>query len=394
MTAYIINGSRTAFGAFGGALKNTTDIDLGTIVVKEALKRSNISANDIEELIFGNIIQTTTSSAYLARHIALKSGLPHGSTALTVNRLCGSGLQSIVSAFQQIKLGEASVLIAGGTENMSQAPQSLVGTRFGSPNKAPQVIDMLWGTLYDEVAECGMGMTAEKLALHYNISRQEQDEFTLTSHQRATKAYQSGRFAEEITAVCVRTRRGVIEVKEDEHIREDISLEALSKLKPAFKTDGTVTAGNASGINDGAAAVVIVSEKYMIEHKLKPIAKIIDSAVAGVDPTIMGIGPAPAIRKLLAKTSLTLNDINLFELNEAFAAQSLAVMKELELPIEKVNVNGGAVALGHPIGASGTRITYSLALELQRRNLQYGIASLCIGGGQGIAILLENPDFN
>lgn len=391
MSAYIVNGSRTAFGSFGGAFANTPDIDLGVVAVKAALQRAGVEATKIDEIVFGNIIQTTSSSAYLARHIGLKSGLREESTALTVNRLCGSGLQAIISAAQEIELGNVQAAIAGGTENMSQAPQVLRGTRFGSPNKAPIVEDMLWATLYDEVAGCGMGMTAENLADTYGITREEQDEFSYHSHKRAAEARRSGRFAEEIAPVLVKTRKGIVEVAEDEHIREEILMEALAKLKSAFKKDGTVSAGNASGINDGAAAVVLVSEAFLKEHQLNPLAKIVTSATAGVHPTIMGIGPAPAIRKVLKKADIALEDIGLFELNEAFAAQSLAVLKELGINQEKVNVNGGAVALGHPVGASGARITYSLALEMQKRGIKYGIASLCIGGGQGIAILLENP---
>jgi len=391
MTAYIVSGSRTAFGAFGGSLANISDIDLGVIVTKEAIKRANISAEDIGEIVFGNIIQTNESSAYLARHIGLKSGLSHESSALTVNRLCGSGLQAVATVAKEINLGTYDVGIAGGTENMSQAPHVLQGTRFGSPNKAPNIIDMLWSTLHDNVAGCGMGMTAENLAVKYSISREEQDLFAYESHKRAVTAQKSGRFDEEIVPVLINKGKKHVEFTEDEHIRAEISTEKLSNLKPAFKKDGTVTAGNASGINDGAASLVIVSESYLKKHELKPLVKIVDSATAGVDPTIMGIGPVPAILKLLKQTGLSIEDIGLFELNEAFAAQSLAVIKELELNNEIVNVNGGAVALGHPVGASGARITYSLSLEMQKRKVKYGIASLCIGGGQGIAVLLENP---
>lgn len=389
--AYIINGSRTAFGTFGGALAKTTDIDLGVAVTQEAIKRAGVAAEDIEEIVFGNVIQTSESSAYLARHIGLKSGLTQESSALTVNRLCGSGLQAIATVAKEIKLGTYDVGVAGGTENMSQAPHMLQNTRFGSPNKAPNIVDMLWSTLHDSVAGCGMGMTAENLAEKYSISREEQDQFAYESHKRAAAAQASGRFAEEIVPVTVKQGRKTVEFKDDEHIRAEISVEKLATLKPAFKGDGTVSAGNASGINDGAAAVVIVSEAYLQQHQLKPLAKIVASATAGVDPTIMGIGPAPAIRKLLKQTNLTIDDIGLFELNEAFSAQSLAVVKELGLNSEIVNVNGGAVALGHPVGASGARITYSLSLEMQKRGVKYGIASLCIGGGQGIAVLLENP---
>lgn len=391
MTAYIVSGSRTAFGAFGGSLANISDIDLGVVVTKEAIKRANISAEDIGEIVFGNIIQTNESSAYLARHIGLKSGLSHESSALTVNRLCGSGLQAVATVAKEINLGTYDVGIAGGTENMSQAPHVLQGTRFGSPNKAPNIIDMLWSTLHDNVAGCGMGMTAENLAVKYSISREEQDLFAYESHKRAVTAQKSGRFDEEIVPVLINKGKKHVEFTEDEHIRAEISTEKLSNLKPAFKKDGTVTAGNASGINDGAASLVIVSESYLKKHELKPLVKIVGSATAGVDPTIMGIGPVPAILKLLKQTDLSIEDIGLFELNEAFAAQSLAVIKELGLNNEIVNVNGGAVALGHPVGASGARITYSLSLEMQKRKVKYGIASLCIGGGQGIAVLLENP---
>lgn len=390
MSVYLINGSRTAFGKFGSIFANTTDIELGVTAVKGALSRSNVDPTNIDEIVFGNIIQTTKASAYLSRHIGLKSGLSKESTALTVNRLCGSGLQAIVTASEQIKLGNIQAAVAGGTENMSQAPQVLRGTRFGSPNKAPIVEDMLWSTLYDELADCGMGMTAENLADQYIISREEQDVFSYESHKRAAVAQKNGRFAKEIVGVNVKTKKGDIEVIVDEHVRPNIEQDDLAKLKPAFRKNGTVTAGNASGINDGAAAVVLVSEQFLNEHGLTPLVKVVDSAVAGVDPKIMGIGPAPAIRKLLEKTNLTLADIDLFELNEAFAAQSLAVVKELGLDTEKVNVNGGAVALGHPVGASGARIAYSLALEMNDRNVRYGIASLCIGGGQGIAVLFEN----
>lgn len=390
MTTYIIDGARTAFGTFGGSLKDVSDIDLGVIATKEAIKRSGIPASDIEEIIFGNIIQTSESASYLARHIGLKSGMLESSSALTLNRLCGSSMQSIVSGAQAIAVGDAIVIVAGGTENMSLAPHVLRGTRFGSPNKAPLVDDMLWDTLTDKYVGCGMGMTAENLAVQYDISREEQDAFAVQSQERAIEARDSGRFAEEIAPVTIKGRKGEVIFDTDEHIREGATVEGLAKLKPAFKKDGTVTPANSSGINDGAAAVLLASEAYVNEHNLKPLAKIVSWGVAGVDPTIMGIGPVPASKKALEKAGLTLDDIGLFELNEAFAAQSLAVIKELGLDMEKVNVNGGAVALGHPVGASGTRITYSLAVEMKKRNVRYGLASLCIGGGQGIAIILEN----
>lgn len=388
---YLIEGSRTAFGAFGGSFLNTTDVDLGVAVTKEALKRSNVKPEQIDEIIFGNIIHTGTNSAYLSRHIGLNSGLREDSTALTVNRLCGSSLQAIVSGAQSILLGDANIIVAGGTENMSRAPFVLRGARFSNPNKAPIVDDMLWGTLTDEYIGCGMGLTAENLAKQYDISREEQDEFAVQSHLKAKQAIESGRFATEIVHVKTKNARGKeIIVEQDEHVRFDISLEQVRKLKPAFLKDGTVTAGNASGINDGAAAVVIASEEAVRDNNLNPLAKVVAWAMSGVNPNIMGIGPVPAIRKVLEKANLHLHDIDLFELNEAFAAQSIAVLQELEIDPDKVNVNGGAIALGHPVGASGARIAYSLALELKQQNKKYGIASLCIGGGQGIAILLEN----
>ena len=391
MTTYIIDGARTAFGTYGGSFKNVSDVDLGVAATKGAIERSGIPASDIDEIIFGNVIQTAEYSPYLARHIGLKSGMSESSSALTLNRLCGSGLQSIVSGAQSIALGEAKVIVAGGTESMSSAPQIIKGTRFGSPNKAPVVIDMLWETLVDQYVGCGMGMTAENLADKYHISREEQDAFALQSQQKAGNARNLGRFADEIIPVVIKGKKGKDTVIEtDEHIRTDVNLEGLAKLRPAFKKDGTVTPGNASGINDGAAAVILASEDYVREHGIKPLAKIVSWGVAGVDPTIMGIGPVPASKKALEKAGLRLSDIDLFEFNEAFAAQSLSVIKELGVDQEKVNVNGGAVALGHPLGASGTRITYSLALELKKRNLKYGLASLCIGGGQGIAMIIES----
>ena len=393
MTTYLIDGARTAYGTFGGALKNTSEMELGVVAAKEAIARSGVPVEDIDEIIFGNIIQTTNDSAYLARHIGLKSGMAEESSALTLNRLCGSGLQSIVSGAQSIASGDAQVVVAGGTENMSLAPHVLRGTRFGSPGKAPLIDDMLWETLVDNHAGCGMGMTAENLAEKYSISREEQDEFAVASQAKATKARESGRFAEEIAPVILKGRKGEeVIFDQDEHIREGTSMESLAKLKPSFKKEGSVTPGNSSGINDGAAAVVLASEEYVNSNNLKPLAKVVSWGIAGVDPTIMGIGPVPASKKALDKVGLTLDDIGLFELNEAFAAQSLAVLKELGIPQEKVNVNGGAVALGHPVGSSGARVAYSLALEMKKQGVKYGLATLCIGGGQGIAVILENPE--
>ena len=393
MSTYIVNGARTPFGKFGGSLKDVDEIELGVIATKEAIRRSGVEAGEIDEIVFGNVIQTSKSAPYLARQIGLKSGMRQESTALTVNRLCGSGLQAIVSGAQAIALGEAEVVAAGGTENMSLAPHVLRGTRFGSPHRAPVVDDMLWEALTDHYIGCGMGMTAENLAVRYGISREEQDRFAADSQRKASAARSAGRFAEEIAPVTVKGPKGEeLVIETDEHIREGVTVESLAKLKPAFKRDGTVTAGNASGINDGAAAVVLASGRYVERRGLKPLARIVSWAVTGVDPAVMGIGPVPASRKALEKAGLSLEDIGLVELNEAFAVQALAVMKELRLDPAKVNVNGGAIALGHPVGASGARITYSLALELKKRGLRYGLATLCIGGGQGIAVILENPE--
>jgi acetyl-CoA acyltransferase 2 len=388
---YLIEGARTPFGSFGGSLKSVTDIELGVAASKEAIKRSSIPAEEIDHVFFGNVIHTSKAASYLARHIALQSGVPIETPALTVNRLCGSGLQAVISAAQTIMLGDAQTALAGGTENMSQSPHVLRNTRFGTGLKSPQIDDMLWATLTDEFIGCGMGVTAENLAERYEITREEQDEFAVKSHQKAAAAQASGRLKKEIVPVVINEgKKDEQLVTEDEHIRHDTSVEKLARLRPSFKKDGTVTAGNASGINDGAAAVVLASEQYINRHPhLKPLAKIKSWGIAGVDPNVMGIGPVPASKIALSKAGLTWEDIELIELNEAFAAQSLAVLKELRLDPEKVNVNGGAIALGHPVGASGTRILYSLALELHERKAKYGLASLCIGGGQGISLILE-----
>ncbi|MCQ6281686.1 thiolase family protein [Bacillus sp. EB600] len=388
---YIIEGARTPIGTFGGGLKSITDIDLGVIAGKEALSRSDIQPNEIDHVFFGNVIHTSKSASYLARHIALKAGIPEETPALILSRACGSGMQSIISATQSIMAGDGQTALVGGTENMSQSPHVLRQTRFGTGLKAPELDDMLWATLTDEYIGCGMGVTAGNLAEQYDITREEQDEFSVSSHRKAAAATKSGRLAKEIVPIVISEgRRGEKTIKEDELIKPDTSIEKLSKLKPSFKKDGTVTAGNASGINDGAAALVVASESFLKQHPtVKPLAKIKSWGIAGVNPNVMGIGPVPASKLAVSRAGLSLADIDLFELNEAFAAQSLAVIKELNIDPMKVNVNGGAIALGHPVGASGARIAYSLALELHTRNARYGLASLCIGGGQGIAIVIE-----
>lgn len=388
---YIVDGARTAFTSFGGSFASVDATELGTVTAIEALKRSNVEPDQIDHVIYGNVIHTGVNAAYLARHIGLKAGIPQDVPALILNRLCGSGLQSIVTAAQQILLGEADFVLAGGAENMSQSPFANFEQRFNGQKLGNlQFVDMLQATLTDQYTGSGMGMTAERLAEIYNISREEQDEFAVQSHQRAAHAREAGYFKEEIVPVYVKTRRGEVAIEVDEHIKENTSTEILSKLRPAFKKDGTVTAGNASGINDGAASVVLASERAVQENSLKPIARIISWGVAGVDPTIMGIGPVPAIKQALERANLTLSDMDLVEVNEAFSAQFIAVEKELGLNREITNVNGGAIALGHPVGTSGTRLALSTSYELKRRGGKYAVISLCIGGGQGIAMVIES----
>ena len=388
---FIIDGARTAFTSFGGSFAGTGATELGRVTAVEAMKRSKVDPAQIDHVIYGNVIHTEKNASYLARHIALHSGVPQEVPAFMVNRLCGSGLQSVVSAAHHILVDDANIVLAGGTENMSQSPYANFKQRFGGSKMGNlQFEDMLLTTLTDQYTGKGMGMTAEKLANQYSISREEQDNFAVESNQRASRAAENGTFAEEIVTVEVKTRKGSIFIDKDEHIKPTANLESMSKLRPSFISDGTVTAANASGINDGAASVVVAGEKAVRENGLKPLAKVVSWGVAGVDPTIMGIGPVPAIQKALAKAGLSLADMDLVEVNEAFAAQYLSVEKELGLDREKTNVNGGAVALGHPVGASGTRILLSAAYELRRRGQRYAIVSLCIGGGQGIAMIIEN----
>ncbi|MFB9973828.1 acetyl-CoA C-acetyltransferase [Allobacillus sp. SKP2-8] len=388
---YLVDGARTAFGTFGGSLKSEQADDLGAVTANEALKRSKVKEEHIDHIVYGNVIHSHTNAAYLARHIGLKAGIPQEVPALTLNRLCGSGAQSIISAMQSLMVGDGEIALAGGAENMSMAPFANFEQRFGGQKMgALKFEDMLLSTLTDEYAGSGMGLTAEKLAEQYDISREEQDAFALESQQRADAARESGRFSEEIVPYEVKTKRGSIVFEQDEHIKADATTEKMAQLRPSFKKDGTVTAGNASGINDGAASVIVASESAVEKHQLQPMAKIVSWGIAGVDPTIMGIGPVPAIKQALKRADMSLDDMDLIEVNEAFAAQYLAVEKELGLDRAKTNVNGGAIALGHPVGVSGTRLVLSLAYELKRQNKRYGVASLCIGGGQGIAVVIEN----
>ena len=386
---FILEGARTPFGTFGGALKDVDPTRLGVIASKGAIERSGITPGDIDLSVIGNVIHTNTNAPYLARHISLKTGVPISSPALSVNRLCGSGLQAVISVAQSLRLEEGNVGLACGTENMSLSPYLLRGSRFGTGLSSPQLDDMLWATLTDEFCGTKMGITAENLAEKYGISREDQDAFALLSQQRAAKARGAGRFENEIVPVEIKTKKGSQFISEDEHIRENTTLQSLAKLRPAFKAEGTVTAGNASGINDGAGALVLASESFVRARDLKPVARLVSWGIAGVDPDLMGIGPVFAIKQALQRAQLSLQDMDLVEVNEAFAAQYLAVEKELELDRERTNVNGGAIALGHPLGASGARVFYSLIVELIRRKKKYGVASLCIGGGQGIAAIVE-----
>lgn len=387
---YIIDGARTAFTSFGGSFKNVIASDLGTATAKEALKRSKVDPHQIDHVFYGNVIQTSENAAYTARHIGLGADIPEEVPALTLNRLCGSGLQSVISAAQSILLEESNISLVGGTENMSMSPYSNFTNRFYGPKMGNfEYIDMLQATLTDAYTGSGMGLTAEKLAEQYDISRTEQDVYAMESNKRAEIAVDNGYFSEEIVPVEINTRKGKITIDEDEHIKRNVSLEEMSKLRPAFRKEGSVTAGNSSGINDGAASLIIASEKAVNDNGLNPMAKIISWGIVGVDPTIMGIGPVPAIKQALKRANLTIEDIDLFEINEAFAAQYIAVEKELNLDRSIVNVNGGAIALGHPVGTSGTRLALSAAYELRRREGKYAVVSLCIGGGQGIAMVIE-----
>ena len=386
---YILGGARTPMAEYTGRLKDFSALELGAIAARAAMERTGVRPDDVDHVVFGNVLQTSSDAVYGARHVGLRAGVPVEVPALTVNRLCGSGIQAAISGAQMILLNEADVVLTGGMESMSQAPHVIRGLRSGLRLGQGQLEDTLWSALLDTHCGCTMAGTAENCAAKYNVSRQEQDCFALRSQQLADRAWKEGRLGEEVVPVEIKSRKGTELFAQDDHMRPDSTMEALAKLPPAFSKNGCVTAGNASGIVDGGAALLLASEKGMKDHGLTPLARLTHWATVGVEPTLMGMGPAPATRLVLEKAKLSLKAIDLVEVNEAFAAQYLSVEKELGLDRERVNVNGGAIALGHPLGMTGTRLLLTLTLELRRRGLKRGLATACIGGGQGIAAVVE-----
>jgi acetyl-CoA acetyltransferase family protein len=386
---FIVGGARTPMSDYGGALKDLSAIELGAIAARAALARTQVDPSWIDHVVFGNVMQTSGDALYGARHVGLKAGVPVEVPALTVNRLCGSGLQAAISGAQMIQLDEARLVLSGGMESMTQAPHVIRGLRSGLRLGNAKLEDSLWEALTDTYCGCSMAVTAENCAAKYGISREAQDEYALRSQQLAQEAWSGGRLADEVVAVEIASKKGTVSFAQDDHLRPETTLAGLAKLPAAFSKNGCVTAGNASGIVDGGAALVLASAEAVRARQLTPLGRLTGWATVGVEPSLMGMGPAPAIRALLAKARLTLADVDLFEINEAFAAQYLAVEKDLGLDRDKVNVNGGAIALGHPLGMTGTRLLLTLLLELRRRGLRRGIAAACIGGGQGIAALVE-----
>ena len=385
----VLSGVRTAIADFGGSLKDVPPTELAGKVVAEAVSRSGLAGEDIGHCVIGSVVHSDRRDMYMSRVAALKGGLPIETPALTVNRLCGSGLQAVISAAQMIMLGDCDAAVAGGAESMSRAPYWLPSARFGAKMGDGVMEDPMMGALTCPIGDTHMGITAENLAEKYTITREEQDELAAESHRRAQRAIEENRFDGQILPVELKTRKGTTVFEQDEHVRFDCTTESMAKLRPAFMKTGTVTAGNASGINDAAAAVVLMEKSAAEAKGLKPLAKMVGYALAAVDPAIMGIGPAPAVRQLLEKTGVAIEDIDLWEANEAFAAQALSVTKELGLDPEKVNPNGSGISLGHPIGATGALITVKALYELKRIGGRYAVVTMCIGGGQGIAALFE-----
>ncbi len=388
----ILAAKRTPFGTFGGTLKDLSATDLGVHAAKAALAQAGVPAEDFGHVVVGNVVQTSADAIYLARHVGLRAGLPDRVPAVAVNRLCGSGFEALVYAAMLLETGQADVVLAGGTESMSQAPLVVRGTRWGWPlGKPPPTEDVLWSALTDSYAGLPMALTAEKLAEQHGIGQDAVDEFSVLSQRRWAAADEAGRFREELAPVEVKAKKGPVLFARDEHPRPDTTIEGLRKLPKVFKKDGVIHAGAASGIADGAGMFVLATREYAERRGKAPLARLVNWGHAGVDPTIMGIGPVPAIRNALARAGARLADFDLFEVNEAFAPQFLAVEKELGLPRDRTNVDGGAIALGHPLAASGARIAMHLVYELRRRGARRAIGSACIGGGQGIAVVLEIP---
>ena len=385
----VLSGVRTAVGTYGGTLKDQPLVDMAAKVVQEAVQRAKVEPAEVGQVVFGNVIHTDPRDMYLARYAGIRGGLPIETPAFTLNRLCGSGLQAIVSAAQWIMLGDADTTVAGGAEAMSRVPYWLPGLRWGQRMNDGVAVDALIGGLQDPFDSCHMGITGENVAKRWEISREDQDQLALESHQRAAKAISEGRFKEQIMPLEIKQSKKTLTFDTDEHVRAEATIEDMARLKPVFDPEGTVTAGNSSGINDGAAALLLTSLKEVEKKSIKPLAKIVSWASVGVDPSLMGLGPIDAVRLAAKKAKWKLDEIDLFEINEAFAAQSIAVLKTLGVPEEKVNVNGGAIAIGHPIGASGTRILVTLIHEMIKRDVKKGLATLCIGGGMGISICVE-----
>lgn len=388
---YIVGAKRTPIGSFGGKLKSLTTTDLGVVAGSAALKAANVKPTDVDHVVFGNVQQTSKDAAYMTRHIALKVGCRTETPGLSVNRLCGSGFQAVIEGAKDICLEECNIVLAGGTETMSQAPYALRDARFGTRLGQDLVLeDTLWQGLADSHCNLPMGMTAENLADKYKVTRAEAEQFALESQRRVAAAQKDGRFKAELCPVPIKSKKGIEEMLVDEYPRPDTTLEQMAKLPTVFKKNGTVTAATASGISDGAGALVLASDAAIKKHSLTPLARVVAWSVAGVDPAIMGIGPVPAIRELLRVSGLSLKDIAHIEINEAFAPQVIACARDLQLDFAKLNINGGAIALGHPTGMSGARILSHLTHELKRTGQRYGIGSACVGGGMGVAVLLES----
>jgi len=386
----IVSGVRTAIGDFGGSLASVPPTELGAIVAREAINRAGIDGSDIDHVVYGNVIHTEARDMYLSRVAAMDAGIPKEVPAMTLNRLCGSGVQAIVSATQSVLLGDAEVALAGGAESMSRAGYLVPGARWGAKMGPSEMVDMMTAALHDPFGHGHMGITAENVAAKHDISREQQDEFALESHRRAANALAQGYFKDQIVPVEVKKRKETVAFEIDEHVRPNATIEDMQKLRAVFQKDGTVTAGNASGINDGAGALILMEAKEAEKRGKTPMARIVAYGHAGVEPELMGMGPVPATQQALKRAGLTANDLDVIESNEAFAAQACAVSKVLDLDPAKVNPNGGAVALGHPVGGTGAIITVKALYELQRTGGRYGLVTMCIGGGQGIALILEN----